>query len=121
MNSNITDTEMALAYFEQCRVLRVGNGKHNRTAVIALRAQAERENPKPLTLTELCSRGSWEPCGAMPVFIQNLKRPRERFWDLVRSDGEDFSLANTRPNSTYQELNYGKTWLAYATEPKEER
>jgi len=88
----------------------------------SLRAQQERENPKPLTVNEMLDMDG-EPIWTKTIGIEGPGRhelctgytacacPLRRFLRCVTAIGE----------VTDYELNtYGKTWIAYATEPKGE-
>lgn len=80
----------------------------------ALRAQQEREDPKPLTLKELKERVG------KPVFVVNLDFPRSEwkiYKGLSRFDKTGSVLIFSREQ--YWRSQYGKTWLAYAHEPRE--
>jgi len=87
-------------------------------AVVALRAQQERENPKPLTLDELRERIG-KPVWFDEVYIDG--RPTDQAgWDVLReiSTGtEDIFIFD---NMSHYGADYGDIWLAYAHEPKEE-
>ena len=82
----------------------------------ALRDQTERENPQALTLEELKKRVD------KPVYVVS--------WDVVHTEGwkiyygpsryDDTKTILTFSDGTIKWLsNYGKTWAAYAREPKE--
>ena len=90
-------------------------------AISALRAQAERENPKPLTLEQLKERdgnpvwtvtngvygsGGWE----LIKFTIVCACPWHEIIECVRLDEEQYGCEIST---------YGKTWLAYDHEPKE--
>lgn len=80
------------------------------------REQEERENPKPLTLDELMEMNE------EPVWIKLFDRDEE-FW-VLRNEWVD--ARNPEPlilfhMRWYSHADYGKTWLAYRSKPKEEK
>lgn len=128
------NAEQAIAYWAEFRqeavdMIAEGEDKGNQLAeqipmcniaLEALRAQQERENPKPLTLEELRERFG------KPVWIDvigNEEREPSLYaivgneWD--EGDGIDLHDLINDDGAAY-EL-YGKTWLAYDHEPKEAR
>jgi hypothetical protein len=84
------------------------------------RERAERENPKPLTLDELLNMDG-QPIWTITIGVEMSGRhelctgymlcvcPLHRVLRCVTADGEV---------TDYELETYGKTWLAYATEPK---
>lgn len=76
------------------------------TIEAALREKAERENPKPLTLEQVKAR-KW-------VWIGNDTACRNQGWAKVFAM---YDLAKLEVIQ-YSFKNYGKTWIAYAHEPK---
>lgn len=82
------------------------------TAIEALRAMEERDNPKPLTLDQLKERVG------KPVWFKPVNND-EGWWRVISRteplDGDAFYFTDS-----YCWRNaYGKTWLAYDHEPKE--
>ena len=91
-------------------------------AILALRAQLERENPEPLTLDELqklrLKEWVWvevlEPnaCyNAQPAYYQ-----KQSSW---RPEAH-FACGYPGWSTTFDYCDYGKTWLAYRHKPEEE-
>ena len=83
--------------------------------VAAIREKQERENPKPLTLDEL------REMAGEPVFIVTKHGSN---WDIVnvsKEDGGPYPVYFQRYGRGLQENGYGKTWLAYRSEPQEMR
>lgn len=78
----------------------------------ALRAQQERENPKPLTLEELRERA-----GKYPVFCVDIEE------DLPFGTSREWAIEKVHEKLVHRYVwrfdAYGKTWLAYGHEPKE--
>lgn len=93
--------------------------KYSLDSVITfLRAQAERDNPKPLTLDEL------RKMDGQPVWVVILTKIGDikSSWFLV-SDGYELNLQNSEtyelyPDDTYEER-YGEDYIAYRYPPKE--
>ena len=85
-----------------------------RMAVDALRAQQERENPKPLTVDEL------RQMDGKPVWFVDLD---DLFgeWRVIESiwPNEASSEFEWRAEDTTRSEDYSKTWLAYRYPPKE--
>jgi hypothetical protein len=82
----------------------------------AIRAQQERENPKPLSLAELKERVG------KPVYVVS--------WDVIHVEGWNIYYGPSRFDKSKHILvfsdasdkyspEYGKTWIAYDHEPKE--
>ena len=89
-------------------------------AIKSLQAQAERDNPKPLSLEELR-----EMFGSPVWIVQgNESNPEETETVLVELFGEErgyitfFQFGNEVEDGLLTE-HYGKTWLAYRYKPKE--
>jgi hypothetical protein len=80
-----------------------------------LRAQAELDNPKPLTLEEL-----WDRAGK-PVYIVSLFSGHGEWYVLSTPATDDHRNIVTNDNDSRYHGDYGKTWLAYDQEPKETR
>jgi hypothetical protein len=80
----------------------------------ALRAQQERENPKPLTLEELKERVG------KPVWIKFLESGKGS-WEILGSVYTAKIIScDPYAGAVYRSVeSYGKTWLAYDHEPKE--
>lgn len=78
----------------------------------ALQEKAERENPQPLTFEELR-----EMVGE-PVWVEDLSKvPGRGGWCSVGMDGDAYI---PWVSHWWYEINdYGETWLAYRTKPKE--
>lgn len=85
-------------------------------AAIALREKQERENPKPLTLEELKEHYR------KSVYAVSLDGEEENQWGILRrSLCGSIGIWNKRSEmALFVESDYGKTWLAYDYEPKEE-
>ncbi len=89
-------------------------------ALAALRAQQERENPKPLTPDEL------REMDGEPVFITHSKYGKG--WCIIDWHGVNkswfyFSKTGTSEGMTavpITAVTYGEYWLAYRHKPKEE-
>ncbi len=108
------NTEEAIAWFERCKpgTVRPGARAAYEKAIDALRAQQERENPKPLTLEELPGMLG------VPVWIQPPGMPEHGRWaiaDGVNIEGKALYLLED-----YTCHDYGKVWIAYRHKPKEE-
>lgn len=112
-------TEEAIAWFEMCKpgIARPGARGMYEKAIAALRAQQERENPKPLTLDELRQMDGepvWVvPLGPNPDWVSH--------WCLYH-DGYVYPNSVTRKGVMYfyYTERYGEAWLAYRYKPKEE-
>ena len=116
----MNEIQQAIKYFESCRLMRVGDGAHNLTALSALREQAARLNPHPLTLEELRERVG------KPAWIE-VKNEAEycepSYWAIVGNEwdnGEGIALDDAYTGDGAAYYLYGKTWLAYDHEPQEE-
>lgn len=102
-----SDKAKASAINEACRL-----------AVVALRAQQDRENPKPLKLDELR-----EMCGE-PVWIEFIHMHASSKYRIVRRflynaiEFEEYDR-DFGPYNTLYLGHYGKIWLAYRHKPKE--
>lgn len=81
----------------------------NRIILSALRAQQERENPKPLTEDELRARKN------QPIYWYNIKK-EVGDWRIVSKyqDSHDFIMFR---DGASEVKSYGITWLAYDHEP----
>lgn len=73
-------------------------------ALAALRAQQERENPKPLTLEQLKEREG------KPVYIIDTYHGGMKIWNIWDDSMDE-----------EEEREYGKTWNAYDYEPGGEK
>ena len=80
-------------------------------ATQALRAQQERENPKPLTLEELREMDE-EPVWCVWLDTQKAE------WRILHVGEIGVSAENWQ--DALWDSQYGKTWLAYAHPPKED-
>lgn len=83
----------------------------------ALREKQERDNPKPLTLDELRKRNGKpvycvEQKSAYPIKAWGIVYLLDPFGNGVLIDGTAFN---------FEQGYYGKTWLAYDSEPKEDK
>ena len=76
----------------------------------AIRAQQERENPKPLTLDEL------RQMDGELVWVQSPGVPEYGRWAIVEGVGENCLFLH----DDFTCHDYGKTWLAYRQKPEEE-
>lgn len=83
--------------------------KAHSIALEALRAQQERENPKPLTEDELRARKN------QPIYWYNIKK-EVGDWRIVSKyqDSHDFIMFR---DGASEVKSYGITWLAYDHEP----
>ena len=83
------------------------------TAISALRAQQEQAEPKPLTYDEITRMNG------KPIFLTG--KHVHGFWTIVSVgyEGEFAYFVGVNMDLFYK-VNYGKTWIAYATEPKED-
>lgn len=78
-------------------------------AIVALREQEEREDPKPLTIEEL------KGMIGEPVWVQGPGLPQYGRWAIVEDAvGNSLILVN---DFTCHDI--GKTWEAYRHKPKE--
>ncbi len=111
------ELQQAIAWFENrlSSATMPGARKMLGIALSALREKMERQKPNPLTLDAL------REIDGKPVYIVLLKRPAVSHWDIVRLSKEDGGpyLVRFAINYRLQENGYGKTWLAYRSEPKE--
>lgn len=84
-------------------------------AVAALRAQQERENPKPLALDEL------QEMGGEPVWCKGKSRFGVNFeaWKVLSKYSSTEEVIRFTDGDDRLPESYGKTWLAYRSEPKE--
>ncbi len=80
-------------------------------AIAALRAQQERENPKPLTLEEL------REMHGEPVWVQSPDLPKYGRWAIVEGVDIDAKILYLKADCTCHD--YGKVWLAYRYKPGE--
>ena len=79
-------------------------------ALIALRLEMQRDNPKPLTIEEL------KQMKGEPVWVQGPGQPEYGRWAIVEDAfGNSLYLLND-----YTCHDIGKTWEAYRHKPKEE-
>ena len=90
-----------------------------RMAISALRAQQGRENPQPLTLEDLRGMdGEWvwaissDPDLTVSAWAYIVASQAHTLWEYK----PDRLLGNVQLDFE----NYGKTWLAYRSKPKEE-
>ena len=102
-------------------VLSVTDSEHEaaRMAISALRAQQERENPQPLTLEDLRGMdGEWVwAISSDPDLTVSA-------WAYIVAS-QAHTLCEYKPDRLLGNVqldfeNYGKTWLAYRSKPKEE-
>ncbi len=90
---------------EECEAIRAG--------IAALRSQAERENPKPLTLDELKERVG-KPVWCVTLCEDDIEHTGVKGeWGIAYDD-----CVLTR-HYDFQFCVYEKFWNAYVTEPKE--
>lgn len=91
-------------------------GGHIDISIAALQAQAERDNPKPLSLEEL--RGM---DGEPVYFVEHEKIWHISAWVLcIKPENDWFRFITVSMEPMYRNAkNYGKTWLAYHYKPKE--
>lgn len=82
------------------------------TAIAALRAQQEQENPKPLTLDEL------RKMDGEPVWLSALGEDFDDGWYIVVAVDKNRLHCLQLYAMLFFE-NYGNTWLAYRYKPKE--
>lgn len=82
-------------------------------AISALRAQQERENPKPLTLDEL------RQMDGEPVWMQPNSPPKCGKWAIVAGVDTEYGEKTLYLEGDFTCRDYGKTWLAYRHKPKE--
>lgn len=86
-------------------------------AETALREQAERENPKPLTLDELRQMDGepvWLETGEVSIGEQICGS-----WEIFIGRESAIYYFTRRKRGFFAE-HYGKTWLAYRSKPKED-
>lgn len=98
-------------------VLSVTESEHEaaRMAISALRAQAERENPQPLTLEEVkehITKG--HPNDIKPLYVDFKPTIPIDYTSRWRDAYNLSRLIAGRGDE------YGKTWIAYRSKPKEE-
>lgn len=84
-------------------------------AIAALRAQQERDDPKPLTLDEL------RELGGEPVWCAGKSRFGVAFeaWKVISKYNSTERVIRFTDGDDRLPESYGKTWLAYRTRPKE--
>ena len=83
--------------------------------------QRERDNPQPLTIGEL------DHYVNKPVWVKFLNPEDDNawgcendgFWEILRIEDGEY-IVNVTDDTYFTEKSYGKTWLAYATEPEGE-
>lgn len=80
--------------------------------ITALREQAERDNPQPLTLDEL------REMDGEPVWITS-ENGTGGTWALIRTGKHDVLFACCAYGTSRWAIEYCKTWLAYRHKPKE--
>lgn len=112
MNTEQAIQEIAHAIGQDC-LLEYPSDDALKIALAALRAQQERENPKPLTVEELKERHN------RPVWIQEIEKPSESCWRLCYWDRGKYLVLLGISSAGHLIDEYGKTWTAYAHEPKE--
>ncbi len=98
-------------------VLSVTESEHEaaRMAISALRAQAERENPQPLTLEEL------RRMDGEPIWGESLISGKPGEWSILRvvEMSKIWFIACAGATQGFGDKDsYGKTWLAYRSKPK---
>ena len=116
------ELQQAIAWFENrlSGATMPGARKMLDIALSALREKQERDNPKPLTLDELREVSEQnEFCGAH-IWIKDLKIGwvTVAITDETAKDGI-IGIWCADTNDVYHEKDYGETWLAYRTRPKE--
>jgi hypothetical protein len=125
----MTDTEKAISQMERCYAGCAAMNSDNREfvdfVIAAFRAQQERENPKPLSLGELKEKKK-----GWVWIVDNCKDMPYSGWAIARNDiimylwDSEFApvgLARKDLSDKYYTKNYGRTWLAYDHEPKEDK
>ena len=98
-------------------VLSVTESEHEaaRMAISALRAQAERENPQPLTLEEVKEHiKKGHPNDIKPLYVDFKPTIPIDYASRWRDAYNLYRLIAGRGDE------YGKTWIAYRSKPKEE-
>lgn len=112
----MNDVEKAIEGFKIDNVLLFGSNsdeviERNKLAIQVLQAQAEKDNPQPLTLVQL------KQMDGRPVFIVGESGQSEHgAWAMVKSL---YEMAECAYGSLFTFKNYEKTWLAYSHKPKE--
>ena len=113
----MSEIERAIEWFENRKagIALPGARMMNNLALTALRAQLERENPKPLTVEELKERVG------KPIFTVTSGVVGSGRWEFLRDEHKGtLYLATMDERYEAPEDTYGKTWLAYRYQPKEE-
>ena len=114
-------TERAIDYLEQCvDGFDPDFDEAVSLSVTALRAQQERENPKPLTLDELRQMDG-EPVW-LHTFSSIQKKTNISQWVILESIGNSnavFLKGGCNSRITKWFCNYGTTWLVYRYKPKD--
>ena len=120
----MTLNEQAVRFFEGC-FHDCGNPAFIELALAALREQAERENPKPLTLDELWQMelNEWLWIEALePFSYPNKISAYYQRHEYGTADGamkETFACGYPGITFGFDYCDYGKTWLAYRERPEE--
>ncbi len=84
-------------------------------ALISLRLERQRDNPKPLTIEEL------RQMNGEPVWVKPLNAAKDKGeWCVTDFYKDSFdALIPGIDNTWYESKDYGKTWEAYRHKPKE--